>query len=289
MGGGYERPTMEPREPLAGVGKTALGVAYVREMESSRPDRLFEDPYARAFLAAAPGAFREERVPSGGLASLGAAFALHAVIRTRFFDDYLLAASAAGCRQVVLLAAGLDTRAFRMGWPEGMRLFELDLPGVLDFKEAVLAGQDAAPRCERIALPADLRENWSARLTDAGLEPTRPTAWLAEGLLIYLSADQAANLLNAVGELSAAGSRISFEHGNIADASLLSEAHAMPRMDQYTSLWEGGLGEDAPDWLARHGWQVKTHDFDAVVASFGRPVPEDSGGGFLTAIRSPNQ
>ncbi len=110
------------------MGKTALGVALRRAQESRRPDRLFDDSYAEAFVAAAPGTFPEDHAASSELVSLGVLFSFHAVIRTRFFDDYLLAACAAGCRQVVLLAAGLDTRAFRLPWPPGVRLFELDLP-----------------------------------------------------------------------------------------------------------------------------------------------------------------
>ncbi|HEY5987547.1 MAG TPA: SAM-dependent methyltransferase, partial [Streptosporangiaceae bacterium] len=126
---------------LAGVGKTALGVAFVRARESQRPDRLFNDPLAQAFIERAPGLLPPEPTTSGELAalgpmaSLGAVFYTHAVIRTRFFDDYALAAAGAGCRQVVLLAAGLDTRAFRLTWPDHLRLFELDLPGLLIFKE----------------------------------------------------------------------------------------------------------------------------------------------------------
>jgi len=105
----------------AGVGLTALAMARVRAEESRRTDRLFDDPYAAAFVAAAPGALPEDRGASGDLAWMGAVFAFHGVIRTRFFDDCLLAACAAGCRQVVLLAAGLDTRAFRLSWPDGGR------------------------------------------------------------------------------------------------------------------------------------------------------------------------
>lgn len=228
---------------------------------------------------------REEPATSGELASLGAVFSFHAVIRTRFFDDYLLAACAAGCRQAVLLAAGLDTRAFRLAWPPGVRLFELDLPEVLAFKERVLAGQGAVPRCERIILPADLREDWPDQLSEAGFVSTQPTAWLAEGLLVYLSAHEAAYLLTAVGELSTSTSQLSFEHGGIADVSLLSQARAMPAMNQFTSLWRGGLGEDAPGWLSRHGWQVQTHDRATLAASYGRPVPGHSNGGFVTAVR----
>jgi hypothetical protein len=141
---------VQPQDPLRGVEKTALGVAMVRARESRREDRLFDDPYAQAFVDAAPGAFpeepatSEERAALGPMASLGAVFYFHGVIRTRFFDDYLTAAVAAGCSQVVLLAAGLDTRAFRLAWPENTRVFEVDLPDVLAFKETVLTAHGAA-------------------------------------------------------------------------------------------------------------------------------------------------
>jgi len=284
---------MEPQS-LTGVGKTALGVASVRARETRRTDRLFDDPYAQAFLAAAPEAFTEERAVleqgegAAGLAAVGAAFFLHGIIRTRFFDDYLLQATAGGCRQVVLLAAGLDTRAFRLTWPPGLRLFELDLPDVLAFKEHVLAGQGALPRCGRTILPIDLQAEWPAALTTAGFDPTAPTAWLAEGLLIYLTAHDATQLLARVDELSADRSQLSFEHGTIADSPLLAQAHAVPAMDQYTQLWKGGLGPAAPDWLTRHGWQVQTHDSADLATSYGRTAPDQGSGGFLTAIRAPS-
>src|SRR5262249_46030939 len=196
------RPEMaQPEGPLRGVEKTALGVAMVRARESRREDRLFDDPYAQAFVDAAPGAFPgehktgEELAAVGPMASLGAVFHAHAVIRTRFFDDYLTAAVAAGCSQVVLLAAGLDTRAFRLAWPAGTRVFEVDLPDVLTFKDTVLAAQDAVARCARTTVPADLRADWTTALARAGFDRTGPAAWLAEGLLIYLSAAEAARLL----------------------------------------------------------------------------------------------
>ncbi len=278
---------MASQEPLTSMAKTALGMARVRAAESRRPDRLFDDPYAQAFVAAAPGAFAEDeqRATSAGLAQLGAVFFVHGAIRTRFFDDYLLAATTTGCRQVVLLAAGLDTRAFRLAWPDRVRLLELDLPEVLAFKQQVLAAQHAVPRCERVVLAADLRKDWPAVLTAAGFQPAQPTAWLVEGLLIYLSAEEAARLLTAVGELSAPTSQLAFEHGNIADTSLLAQARAIPAMDQFTKLWMGGLGADAPDWLTRHGWQAHTNDRAALAAAYGRAVPASSSGGFVSAVR----
>src|SRR6266446_3596463 len=149
-----------------GVGQTAIGVARIRARESERADRLFHDPYAGAFVTAAQGAVAgqrtppEQRTPPDERTSLGEIFQERVVIRTRFLDDYLIAAAAAGCRQVVLLAVGMDTRGYRLEWPAGTRLFEIDQPDVLAFKDAVLKRQGAVPRCHRAALAADLRENW---------------------------------------------------------------------------------------------------------------------------------
>lgn len=280
----------EAPEPPRGVGKTALGVAAVRARESRRPDRLFDDPYASVFLDAASGALpgEQDRVALGPMAALGAVFFAHAVLRTRFFDDHLLAAAAAGCRQVVLLAAGLDTRAFRLPWPDGLRLFELDLPQVLTFKEHALAGRAPRPRCGRTIVPADLRQDWTTALTAAGFDASVPTAWLAEGLLLYLSAQEATGLLVAIGDLSAPGSRFACENGSIAENSLLIEASTMPAMAEYTPLWKGGLGAGTPDWLRRHGWLVDLHDLAAVAAAHGRSIPDATTGGFLTAVRTPS-
>ncbi|HZD74011.1 MAG TPA: SAM-dependent methyltransferase [Actinomycetota bacterium] len=272
-------------ESLSSLSQTALGMARVRAGESRRPDRLFDDPYAAAFVAAARDALPEAPAVSGGRAELGAVFAFHGVIRTRFFDDYLLGATAAGCRQVVLLAAGLDTRAFRLAWPGGVRLFELDLPQVLEFKERVLAARQAVPRCERVVLTVDLRQDWPAALSRSGFRPTEPAAWLAEGLLIYLSADEAASLLTAVGELSAPASRLAFEHSAIAQSPLLARARSTPAMDRFTKLWKGGLGAEGPGWLARHGWRVQLHERAALAARYGRSLPASSAGGFVTASR----
>jgi methyltransferase (TIGR00027 family) len=275
--------------PLRGVGKTALGMALVRAQESRRQDRLFDDPYAQAFTDAA-GAFSAEaataagdRAAGGPLARLGEVFAFHAVIRTRFFDDYLIAA---GCRQVVLLAAGLDSRALRLPWQAGTRLFEIDLPDVTGFKETVLARLDARPACERTVIPADLRGPWPAALTAAGFDRAARTAWLAEGLLLYLTPAEASCLLIDIGELSAPGSRLSFEHGSAAASALFTQARTLPRMAKYAALWKGGLGEDAPGWLARHGWQPQFHDCAALAGAYGRLVPQASDGGFLTAVRT---
>jgi methyltransferase (TIGR00027 family) len=277
-------------EPLRGVGKTALGVAVVRARESQRDDRLFDDPYAQAFVDAAPGAFPEEPRNEGQLAALGplaavgAAFAAHAVIRTRFYDDWLTAAVGDGCGQVVLLAAGLDARAFRLDWPVGVRVFEVDLPDVLGFKEAVLGGYGAGPRCERVTVPADLRGDWAAKLAAAGFDTGQPAAWLAEGVIIYLTAGEAGRLLTGVGGLSVAGSRLAFEHSPAGADTMTARARQLPAMRPYTSLWKGGLG-DAPGWLTGHGWRPEFHGLAALGRSYRRPVPGTARSGFLTAVR----
>jgi methyltransferase (TIGR00027 family) len=272
-----------------GVGKTALGMAMVRAQESSRADRLFDDPYAAGFLAAAPGVFdREQRSATAGadgVAGLGAAFWSHAVIRTRFYDDHLLDAAAQGIRQVVLLAAGLDTRAYRVAWPAGVHLFEVDLFDVLDFKQRVLDRQAAAPRCRRRAVAADLREDWATPLIEAGLRPHHPTAWLLEGILIYLTADQAAHLLTTVGDLSTAGSRIAFEFDSLGIDTMREQARTTPAMAQYTSMWKGGL-PDTANWLAEHGWRPETHSRAEAAVRYGRAASDSSVGGFVTAVRA---
>ena len=276
--------------PLPGVGKTALGMARVRARESQRDDRLFDDPYAQAFVDAAPAAYPDDPQTAGQLAALGplaafgAAFYAHAVIRTRFYDDYLTTATSAGCAQVVLLAAGLDTRAFRLAWPGGVRLYELDLPEVLAFKEPVLGAHGAAPRCDRVTVPTDLRTGWPARLIAAGFDTGRPAAWLAEGLLIYLTPADAEHLLTAVTGLAAPGSRLAFEHNPAGRDTLTTRAAQIPAMRQYTALWKGGLA-NAPGWLTSHGWQTEFHSLAALGSTYGRPVPDSASSGFLTATQ----
>jgi len=270
-------------ESLPAVSRTAVGVAALRAAESRRPDRLFDDPYAAAFFEAGRSALPDTS-PDGPQARFGAMFYPQIVIRTRFYDDQLLGS---GCTQVVLLAAGLDARAFRLAWPGGTRLFELDLPEVLAFKDEVLATQDARPACERVVVRADLREDWAAALREAGFDPAVPTAWLVEGLLIYLSYEEAERLLTTVGELSAPGSRVTFEH-RPADTpdNLIARAGAAEGGEHVTALWRGGLRDTAPEWLAAHGWEPSTVTRAELAAAYGRPSDDDAtAGGFVTAER----
>ncbi|WP_211240841.1 SAM-dependent methyltransferase [Hamadaea tsunoensis] len=269
-------------EAMPGVSQTAIGVAMVRAYESSRPDRLFDDPYARDFVRAAPREFVERRRAdvdhAQGVPSLAVVVGFSAIIRTRYFDDYLLAA-ARDTDQVVLLAAGLDTRAYRLDWPPGVRLFEVDLPQILAFKARVLGEKGATPRCERREVAADLRFDWATALTAAGFDPARPTAWLVEGLLIYLTHEEAAALLTTVGGLSADGSRLAFEHSSY-------NGTARRGLDHYVALWKGGLGPEAPRWLAEHGWDPHPDERVDVARGYGRRPPPGLRGTFITANRT---
>ncbi|MFE4971602.1 SAM-dependent methyltransferase [Kitasatospora sp. NPDC056651] len=267
---------MTTSESLSPVSRTALAVARVRAYESSRPDALFVDPYAAAFVTAAGLPL----APSGQPSRLGKILMAHGILRTRFYDDRLLAA---GADQVVVLAAGLDARAHRLDWPSGTRVFELDLGPVLEFKERVLEGLGAVPRAERTALPADLVDpGWTDRLVEAGFDPARPSTWLAEGLLVYLTAEEAAALLASVAALAAPGSRLLLEQGRD-----LSRTPADPALAEMIALWRGGLGPGTSRWLDEHGWKAEVITLVHLGEVYGRPLPDPTiGTSFIEAVRS---
>jgi methyltransferase (TIGR00027 family) len=265
-------------EPLNAVSRTALAVAGVRARETRRPDRLFADPWAAAFLAAAGLPVERPAAASGPQST---ALGRHTVLRIRHYDDALLAACADGARQVVLLAAGLDTRAFRLDWPAGTALYELDLPSVLAFKEGVLAADGARPRCRRTVVAADLAaDDWTGRLRAAGHDPAAPTAWLVEGLLVYLTAEEAAGVLGALTDAAAPGSTLALERG-----IRWTGRPVEPSLARITSLWKGGLGPDTEDWLAARGWLTEYHPAEDLAIRHGRTGEQPLSTGFLTARR----
>jgi methyltransferase (TIGR00027 family) len=270
-----------------GVGETAIGAAMMRARESGRPDRLFDDPYAAALVEAAAPVFDDGPSPTDdpSLAQLEAEFEVAVAVRTRFYDDLALVATAAGCRQVVLLGAGLDTRAFRLQWPNGSRLFELDLPEVLAFKERVLSRMGAKPRCMRIAVAVDLRQDWPMALLSAGFKPTARSTWIAEGLVPYLADDDAQRLLITIGTLSSPGSQLGLDQATVTDDSLLAQARAMPAMEEIASMWRGGLSGYAARWLRQQDWQVETFNSASLRERYGRHTQGDSDDGFLVATR----
>jgi methyltransferase (TIGR00027 family) len=201
------------------VGATATMVAAGRAMASKDPRGLINDPYADP-LVRAVGIDLFTKMMDGDLDLSSVegvsptrfqAITDGMAVRTKYFDDYFLDATQAGVRQAVILASGLDSRAYRLPWPAGTVVYELDQPEVIDFKTTTLAGLGAEPAATRRTIPIDLRQDWPAALKAAGLDTTVPTAWLAEGLLIYLPPEAQDRLFDNITALSAPGSTVATE------------------------------------------------------------------------------
>ncbi|SER21661.1 SAM-dependent methyltransferase [Actinokineospora terrae] len=194
-----------------GVGLTALMVAAGRAIETHRPDSLARDEYAERFVRAASASAgwptSIDDVPDGDSNPLWGRLCRYFGLRTRVLDDFLLESTRAGSRQVVLLGAGLDSRALRLDWPQGCVVYEIDRAEVLAFKDTVLG---AAPATRR-SVPADLRGDWASALLAGGYRPTAPSTWLAEGILLYLPAAAERHLMSTVDSLAAPGSDLAYE------------------------------------------------------------------------------
>jgi methyltransferase (TIGR00027 family) len=266
----------------SGVGLTALAAAACRAVETLREPPLVRDPYAGSFVQAARAPAPMPVTPQqadGDQTFPWPAFAGYVGVRSRFFDQLLMTAAADGLRQVVILAAGLDTRAFRLDWPPGVTAYEVDAPRVLGFKDQVLAGAGARPRCARRAVLADLRGRWTPALLSAGFDPAAPVAWLAEGLLPYLSDAEKDHLLAGVQELSAPGSRLAIEHlsGGMDSMRRYAAFTEAPRLNDVdfdvTALWAHEEAADPVPWLAQRGWSVDVDPIADVAAAYGRPLP----------------
>ncbi|MTD59140.1 SAM-dependent methyltransferase [Amycolatopsis sp. RM579] len=273
-----------------GVGQTAILIARVRAQESRRPDRLFSDPYAERFLAAA-GWGAEEGTESAVAARWSRPtdhwdlLLRAAIVRTRFLDDLVVGA---GCRQVVQLGAGLDTRAFRLDWRPGTHLFEVDLPDMIEFKQEVLAGVE--PRCERTVVATDLLADWDQALVESGFRPEIPTVWVAEGLLMYFTAEQNDRLLSRMAGLSAPSSRVGLTLlGRRRTEGMRAQTAVVGA--EVTRMWQSSSPEDPLAWLATFGWEGTVHDPLELAASYGRPNLYEGTGlrpgtrGLVTAIR----
>ncbi|MEU5694576.1 SAM-dependent methyltransferase [Actinosynnema sp. NPDC020468] len=251
---------------ITGTALTAVAAAAARAVESSRADRLVDDPFALAFVHAAPTAPPfPTRWPADDavltrretLLLLGANYV---GLRTRFLDDAL-----AGARQVVLLGAGLDTRAFRLTWPPDAHVYELDQPDLLAFKDSVLT--DTA-RCARTTVPADLSADWRTPLSATAFDPSAPTAWLAEGLLQYLTPAAETALLDTVDALSAPGSTLTLERSLSLSAPPPNAGIGVP-VDR---LLPTGTRPDLPAWLTDHHWTATHPSARDVAARYGRPL-----------------
>jgi methyltransferase (TIGR00027 family) len=277
-----------------GVGLTALLVAAARAIETYRHDALARDVYAEHFVrsarASADWPVRPEQVPEGDADPLWGRLGRYFGLRTRVLDDFLLRQVRAGARQVVLLGAGLDTRAYRLDWPPGCTVFEIDTEDVLAFKGRVLDGLRAAPKAARITIGADLRLEWAKSLTDTVFDPAAPTAWLAEGLLLYLPHAAERALIETVDGLSAAGSALAYEVkvGTESAAVRESPIYSAARRTgvDLLSLFDREPRPDSAGELAARGWRTSIHTPFDFTRRHGRgPHPEPERPDALAANR----
>ena len=267
------------------VGSTALFVATARALEAQKPDPLVVDPYAEVFCRAVGGDaadILDGKIPDHQLktADFGENFVNFQAARTKYFDEYFRRAAEAGVRQVVVLAAGLDSRAYRLDWPAATTIFELDQPQVLDFKREVLADYGAQPRAERKEIAIDLREDWPQALRDSGFDAAKPSAWIAEGLLIYLPATAQEQLFTGIDSLAGHGSHVAVEDGapmepEDFEAAVEEERAAAAEGDRrlFFRLVYNEQAAPATEWFGKRGWTAVGTPLADYLRQVGRPVP----------------
>jgi methyltransferase (TIGR00027 family) len=282
------------------VGATALGVAAARAADTESDNPLISDPYARIFLDTVgdgvwnwyggPELPAEVVEAEPDMPQRMQALVSYFATRTKFFDTSFVDAGNAGIRQAVILAAGLDARSWRLPWPDGTTVYELDQHRVLDFKASTLHAHGAEPKANRVAVAVDLRHDWPTALQQAGFDPSAPSVWSIEGLLMYLPAAAQDLLFDRIQDLAAPGSRIAVEGLGPEFAVPELRAQRRERMDRIRELmaktdsqievpttdelWYFEEREDVGDWLRRHGWDVTATPSDELMASYGRPSPE---------------
>ncbi|OBK15194.1 class I SAM-dependent methyltransferase [Mycobacterium asiaticum] len=254
------------------VGATATMVAAGRALVTQAPDGLIDDPFAGPLVRAVGVDFFTKMIDGELELESFENFSpdrMQAMIngmgvRTKYFDEYFANATAAGVRQAVILASGLDARAYRLPWPEGTVVYEIDQPQVIEFKTSTLAGIGAQPSAIRRTVAIDLRADWPAALQAAGLDTTRPTAWLAEGLLIYLPPEAQDRLFDNITALSAPGSTVAtefvpgivdFDADRVREMSGSLRDHGL-EIDM-ASLVYSGERNHVLDYLRAKGWEVE--------------------------------
>jgi methyltransferase (TIGR00027 family) len=269
-----------------GVGAIATAAAAARALASRGASPLIKDVFAEP-LVRALGVDFFTRLASGELDPaeiFGMHMAYTVAVRTRFFDEFLSEATKTGIRQAVILAAGLDSRPYRLSWPAGMAVYEIDQPQVIDFKTKTLA--DIVQTADRRAVGIDLRQDWPAALRRAGFDAAQPTAWGAEAMLDFLPSDAQDRLLDNVTALSAAGSRLATDYlPNRGHVDTMMTAQAQPVTDRWrdhgldidiADLIYPGDRNDVVHYLATHGWgTVETSLAELFVASGLAPLRDD--------------
>jgi methyltransferase (TIGR00027 family) len=273
------------------VGATATMVAAARAIATTADDALINDPFAEPLVRAvgvdfftklASGELRAEDIDADN-ASVGMArMTDNMAVRTKFFDEFFTTAVAAGIRQAVILASGLDSRAYRLAWPAGTTVYEIDQPEVIEFKTKTLAEFGAEPTADRRTVAVDLRFDWPSALIAAGFDPSQPTAWSAEGLLGYLPPEAQDKLLDTITELSAVGSRVAVESTPGIDPA--DHEKAIERMQEAAQQWRDhgfeldfadliymGDRNEASTYLADHGWQISSQSVKELLSENGLP------------------
>ena len=250
------------------VGATATMVAAARARASKEPNPLIVDPFAAPLVRAVGVDFftkladGEISLTDGG-ASTAALMTTVMAVRTRFFDDFFLDSASDGVRQAVILASGLDSRPYRLPWPDGTVVYEIDQPKVIEFKTATMTDIGATPTAERRTVAIDLREDWPAALRRSGFDESKPTAWSAEGLLVYLPPEAQDRLFDHITALSAPGSQLATEFHPDAGASIGERAATLRSEWQehgfdvnLADLFYEGERNPVVEYLTGHGWQV---------------------------------
>ena len=259
---------------MSGVGATSRWIAAARALETESEQPLFTDPFARALAGDDGFELLNEMRRAAGPTSGTAGPDLYLSLRTRFLDDALLGAvRERAITQVVMLAAGMDTRAFRLSWPEGVVLYELDRDDVFDAKEPVLQELGAKASCDRRIIRVDLAQDWVPRLRAAGFDSTRPAAFLAEGLLMYLDPSAAEGVIAGVSSVAANDSWIGLDAVNPEMIDSPYTKIYMKRLADVGAPWHFGMTN--PELLfGRHGWGAKVVMPGDPEANFGRwPFP----------------
>jgi methyltransferase (TIGR00027 family) len=269
------------------VGTTATMVAAARAVASREENGLINDPFA-APLVRAVGIDVFTKMVDGdvNLAEVDGADTARVMtdvmaVRTRFFDDFFLDATGAGVRQAVILASGLDSRSYRLDWPDGTVVYEIDLPKVIEFKTETLAALGASPTAELRTVSIDLREDWPAALRANGFDETKPTAWSAEGLLVYLPPEAQDRLFDNITALSAPGSRLATEYHPDGGRGLAERSKAISEQWRdkglelnMSDLFYAGERNPVIGYLEQHGWEVSSRARADLFAAYGRPFPE---------------
>jgi len=296
---GNARTDADTWDLASSVGATATMVAAARAMASKDPRGLIDDPFAEPLVRAVGIPFFVDMVDGRlDLSQLGdggpqraQAMIAGMAMRTKFFDEYFAGASARGIRQAVILASGLDSRAYRLAWPSPTVVYEIDQPAVIDFKTTTLAGLQAEPTATRRTVGIDLRDDWPTALRAAGFDPSAPTAWLAEGLLIYLPPDAQDRLLDTITGLSAPGSAAATEYvpGLIdfdTERAQTMAADMRSRgfdLDMPSLIYTGPRG-NVMDQLSALGWDVDGVPGDELLRRHGLPPRDHADDGPLGEI-----